>query len=95
MPGAAGSQRGLRRPKLLAFGAACGVAAAAVALGTAFAPLPKTGSAFDLAESAGALDQGWGSPRACGLQGKVRGDDARARRPSWRCARRWTTSRSF
>jgi cell cycle sensor histidine kinase DivJ len=70
------------RPKLLGFGAACGVATAAVvALGTAFVPLPKTTEALSIWLNLLALGT-TGLGFAAGLvalQGKVRGDDARAR----------------
>ena len=70
------------RPKLLALGAACGVAAAAVvALGTAFVPLPKTTEALSIWLNLLALGT-TGLGFAAGLvalQGKVRGDDSRAR----------------
>jgi cell cycle sensor histidine kinase DivJ len=70
------------RPKLLALGAACGVAAAAVVtLGTAFWTLPKTPE--PLATWLNLLALGTtGLGFAAGLvalQGKVLGDDARAR----------------
>jgi cell cycle sensor histidine kinase DivJ len=70
------------RPRLLALGAACGVAAAAVsALGTAFAPLPKTSETLSIWLNLLALGT-TGLGFAAGLvalQGKVLGDDARAR----------------
>jgi cell cycle sensor histidine kinase DivJ len=70
------------RPKLLALGAACGVAAGAVvAMGTMFLSLPKTpeGLATWLNLLAlGATGLGFAAGLVA-LQGKVRGDDARAR----------------
>jgi cell cycle sensor histidine kinase DivJ len=70
------------RPKLLALGAACGMAAAAVAaLGTAFLPLPKTPETLSIWLNLLALGT-TGLGFAAGLvalQGKVLGDDARAR----------------
>jgi cell cycle sensor histidine kinase DivJ len=79
-PLAAGAAFG--RPKLLALGAACGVAAAgAVALGTAFLTLPRASDELSIWLSLLALGT-TGLGFAAGLvalQGKVLGDDARAR----------------
>jgi cell cycle sensor histidine kinase DivJ len=70
------------RPKLLALGAACGIAAAAmVAMGTAFLVLPKTPESLSIWLDLLALGT-TGLGFAAGLvalQGKVRGDGARAR----------------
>jgi cell cycle sensor histidine kinase DivJ len=70
------------RPKLLALGAACGLAAAAVsALGTALLPLPTTTAVLSIWLNLLALGT-TGLGFAAGLvalQGKVLGDDARAR----------------
>jgi two-component system, cell cycle sensor histidine kinase DivJ len=79
-PVAAGAAFG--RPRLLALGAACGVAAAAiVALGTGFLPLARTPDPLGIWLNLLALGT-TGLGFAAGLvalQGKVRGDDARAR----------------
>ena len=70
------------RPRLLALGAACGVAAAAVAaLGTAVLPLPQiseTQSIWLTLLALGTTGLGFAAGLVA-LQGKVLGDDARAR----------------